>query len=901
MIRSKVLIQLTILALILGPFVCYSAETINYTYDDMDRLIGVAYEDGTVVEYVYDNVGNRLQKTTTLTGAPANNPPNSVDEPNIPDGATEVSTTPTIGWTGGADPNTDDEVAYYIYFGTPGDLSLASSGWHTSYEPGQLRSLTTYCWQVISRDSHNLDTEGPEWCFTTRNDPPVASFTAFPTVGLAPLTVAFNDTSISNDDEIASWSWDFDNNGVVDSNEQNPSYTYAAAGTYTVNLTVADIHGSTDTVTEADYISAEPPGSISGKVVDEDTDSGIEGALITAENVDLDLSYPDTLSDADGNYTITGLEAGTYKVYADANDYAGEYYDNTADWMSATLVDVNLGENTPGINFALASDIDNDWVPDSIDNCPAAYNPDQVDTDGDGDGDACDPDADGDGIPNDADNCVTVANPEQVDTDGDGYGNACTVNHCVTTSAELQSAFSTAQWNGMNDVIQLVQGTYRISENNDITFYYGASDLSLIIKGGYESNCSTRDPDPTDTIIDGEAIAGVMTLENWGSSPYTEMTVESITFRNGYGDDFGAGGLTVWSLGGTIRLTNNIITNNTSDSDNYSGGVEFDTEHGSIYLTNNTISNNRGIDWGGGIGIYAYEATITLRNNTITGNSVSDDSSSGGAIYFEPYGEGIQLNIYNNIIWDNIAFAGADIFLDSSFDAVINVYNNNFDPTKVSGSFTNEGENINIDPMFVNAVNGDFHLRRGSPCIDAGDPVELLTSDYTGGVNLEVDSVTGIFVGDTVWITDGVNTESDEVVSMENSITVANGFVNSYLVADGSYVFTELSDFSDEPEPNGGRINIGAYGGTPQATVSLAIGDVNSDGVVDLSDAISSFQVATGIVPAQPLFKEADVDGDGKISLAEGMRITFLFIVSKFDRTPWMGLFYFYMFDLRRL
>ena len=43
----------------------------------------------------------------------------------------------------------------------------------------------------------------------------------------------------------------------------------------------------------------------------------------------------------------------------------------------------------PGV-CAAESDVDMDGVPDDVDNCPAAPNPDQADADVDGTGDACD-------------------------------------------------------------------------------------------------------------------------------------------------------------------------------------------------------------------------------------------------------------------------------------------------------------------------------------------------------------------------------------------------------------------------------------------------------------------------------------------------------------------------------
>lgn len=84
--------------------------------------------------------------------------------------------------------------------------------------------------------------------------PPVASFVATPTVGLAPLVVQFTDTSTGSP---TSWQWDFDNDGVVDSILQNPTWTYTVDGLYSVRLVAANFGGST-AQTRANYIYAGP-------------------------------------------------------------------------------------------------------------------------------------------------------------------------------------------------------------------------------------------------------------------------------------------------------------------------------------------------------------------------------------------------------------------------------------------------------------------------------------------------------------------------------------------------------------------------------------------------------------------------------------------------------------------
>lgn len=87
---------------------------------------------------------------------------------------------------------------------------------------------------------------------------PVASFYATTLTGVAPLAVQFIDTSSNFP---TSWAWDFENNGSTDSTVQNPVYTFASAGTYTVKLTATNGAGS-HTTTVAAYIVATQPAPV---------------------------------------------------------------------------------------------------------------------------------------------------------------------------------------------------------------------------------------------------------------------------------------------------------------------------------------------------------------------------------------------------------------------------------------------------------------------------------------------------------------------------------------------------------------------------------------------------------------------------------------------------------------
>jgi PKD repeat protein len=110
---------------------------------------------------------------------------------------------------------------------------------------------------------------------------PVASFTATPTSGTAPLSVHFTDTSTGSP---TSWAWTFGDGAT--STSQNPSHVYAA-GTYTVGLTVANSAGS-DSVTRSALITVS-----AGSIGFQDMSTQGAGSAPTGEKPESKLWFND--------------------------------------------------------------------------------------------------------------------------------------------------------------------------------------------------------------------------------------------------------------------------------------------------------------------------------------------------------------------------------------------------------------------------------------------------------------------------------------------------------------------------------------------------------------------------------------------------------------------------------
>ena len=126
---------------------------------------------------------------------------------------------------------------------------------------------------------------------------------------------------------------------------------------YTID-SAADIPVAADTtVTDID-ISLALASSISGTVTGPDGSTPLEYVSATASRWDgtnwIEVASANT--DANGQYTIGWLQAGTYRVWFETfgDTYLPEAYDNAAGVEAGTDVVVGVATNVPGIDAALA-------------------------------------------------------------------------------------------------------------------------------------------------------------------------------------------------------------------------------------------------------------------------------------------------------------------------------------------------------------------------------------------------------------------------------------------------------------------------------------------------------------------------------------------------------------------
>jgi hypothetical protein len=286
---------------------------------------------------------------------------------------------------------------------------------------------------------------------------------------------------------------------------------------------------------------------------------------------------------------------------------------------------------------------------------------------------------------------------------------------------------------GDGDIIKLAQGEYHenivISESRDFT-----------LSGGWDSGFTVQSNNPYLTIINGD-VNGDGAGDGSAVAVYADagVTITGV-IRNlviTKGKSVNGGGVEIVAVNNgsvELTLTNNVLTDNAAEN---GGGISAEsTDGGAILLAvMDTMIVDNTASYGGGIDAYASgvgsTTNIILTNDTLSGNV----SLYGGGLYAESIEAGdTMITAENDIIWGNTATeAGDDMYLyqNGSSAEVAATHSDIGDVAYDSlfpGTYTDDGTNMNVDPVFINPAMGNYRINSDSPCRDKGASTILALS-----------------------------------------------------------------------------------------------------------------------------------------------------------------------------
>jgi len=320
-----------------------------------DAVVTVTVTDGTLNLGFAGSVNNakiNAIRVESTDSEPANQPPTAsfTVSPSEP----EVDGSVVVDASGSSD--TDGTIASYAWDLGDGTTASGTTAAHAYTAAG------TYTVQLtVTDDDGATDTTTQTVTVTDgepANQPPTASFTvssASPTVGETVTVDAAGSTD--SDGTIASYDWTFGDGATASGT--TGSYAYSTAGTYTVELTVTDDDGATDTATQTvtvnDPTTNGPPTasftvSPTEPAVDESVAfdaSGSTDADGTVASYAWDFGDGTTASGATSAHVYTA--AGTYTVELTVTDDDGAT-DTTTQTVTVTEAGPAPGEVVFAVN-----------------------------------------------------------------------------------------------------------------------------------------------------------------------------------------------------------------------------------------------------------------------------------------------------------------------------------------------------------------------------------------------------------------------------------------------------------------------------------------------------------------------------------------------------------------------
>jgi len=284
----------------------------------------------TVVLTVTDDDAETNSDTATATIAIGNHAP--VADAGPPAEGTVGS---AVSFDGSGSSDADGPIAQYAWNfgdGSPIDTISGANPSHTYAAADDYTVLLT-----VTDGDGVKDTASTAASIAANPLPPRADAGA-PAVGTTGAAVSFDGSgSDDQDGNIVTYAWDFGDGSPIDTvSGANPSYTYAAADTYTVTLTVTDDDGltGTDTTTASIDQANAPPTAEAGEpyagfvnqpvIFDGSASSDGDGDIV---QYDWDFGDGNT---GTGLYTShTYVTTGVYEVRLTVTDDGGDTDEST--------------------------------------------------------------------------------------------------------------------------------------------------------------------------------------------------------------------------------------------------------------------------------------------------------------------------------------------------------------------------------------------------------------------------------------------------------------------------------------------------------------------------------------------------------------------------------------------
>jgi regulator of RNase E activity RraA len=408
-------------------------------------------------------------------------------------------------------------------------------------------------------------------------------------------------------------------------------------------------------------------------------------------------------------------------------------------------------------------------------------------------------------------------------------GKAITVSSTNPTSKAVVAA-TIIDGNKKGSVVMFnsAETAASVIEGFTLTNGSGTLDTTAPFAGTYNGGgvfCLGTAPTITNNLITGNSLGsndnGAGVECRGARATITNNTISGNSAPNG------GGGVLCW-YGDASTLTNNLISGNSAA---YGGGVN--CYKASPTLTNNTISDNSAVGSniygsdGIGAGVYCYDASPTLTYNLITGNSATNSygHGEGGGVYCSQsssptlanslisgnsaddscggvYCDASSPTLTNDTISDNLANGhsnadGAGVFCGSSSSPIIKndiiAFNTGIN---CSGVLSSNGSPV----ITYNDVYGNYG---GQASNYGGMPDQTGTNGNISKAPFFVKTATGDFhLASTAGAWD------------PKTNAFVSGFTTSPCLAAGE----PTSPYNNQPTPNGGRIEMGAYGDTPTAS-----------------------------------------------------------------------------------